>query len=184
LRVVVGAGQMAIQVAKYLGAGRVIAAGRNQTLLDMLPGLGADVVISLEGDPDEVFARLGHTAGDVDVVVDYLWGSPAERAISALVTDRTDRGKALSWIQIGSVAGPTASISSAALRSASLQILGSGQGSVSTAGLLAELPALATGIPDGTLTVDVVSIPLSRAETAWITPPSAGQRVVLCPDVN
>jgi NADPH:quinone reductase-like Zn-dependent oxidoreductase len=122
------AGQMAIQVAKHLGAGRVIAAGRNQTLLDMLPGLGADVVISLEGDPDEVFARLGHTAGDVDVVVDYLWGSPAERAITALVTDRTDRGKALSWIQIGSVAGPTASISSAALRAASLQILGSGQG--------------------------------------------------------
>ena len=173
---------MAIQVAKYLGAGRVIAAGRNQTLLDMLPGLGADVVISLEGDPDEVFARLGHTAGDV--VVDYLWGSPAERAISALVTDRTDRGKALSWIQIGSVAGPTASISSAALRSASLQILGSGQGSVSTAGILAELPALAIGISDGTLTVNAVSIPLSHAETAWITPPSAGQRVVLCPDVN
>jgi NADPH:quinone reductase-like Zn-dependent oxidoreductase len=178
------AGQMAIQVAKHLGAGRVIAAGRNQTLLDMLPGLGADVVISLEGDPDEVFARLGHNAGDVDVVVDYLWGSPAERAINALVTDRTDRGKALSWIQIGSVAGPTASIPSAALRAASLQILGSGQGSVSTAGILAELPALATGISDGTLTVDVVSIPLSRAETAWITSPSAGQRVVLCPDVN
>ena len=132
------AGQMAIQVARHLGADRIVAAGRNQRMLDMLPGLGADAAISLDGDPDELSARLGHAAGSVDVVIDYLWGEPAEQAMTALVTKRADRAKALSWIQIGSVAGATARIPSAALRAANLEILGSGQGSVSTADIVAE----------------------------------------------
>ena len=122
------AGQMAVQVARHLGAGRVIAAGRNQQVLDMLPGLGADVVMSIEVDPGKAYARLGRAGHDVDVVIDYLWGRPAEDAITAIVTERSDRGKPLSWIQIGSVAGPTAGIPSAALRAANLHILGSGQG--------------------------------------------------------
>ena len=101
--------------------------------------------------------------------------------MTALSPNRTDRGKALSWIQIGSVAGATAGIPSAALRAANLQILGSGQGSVSTADILAELPRLATRISDGTLTVDAVGIPLSNVETAWTATPSLGRRVVLLP---
>src|ERR1700679_1357221 len=41
------AGQLAVQVAKRLGARRVIAAGRNPETLERLPMLGADAVISL-----------------------------------------------------------------------------------------------------------------------------------------
>jgi hypothetical protein len=36
------------------------------------------------------------------IVIDYLWGAPAKRAMRALVTHRRDRGRPLDWIQIGS----------------------------------------------------------------------------------
>ena len=42
------AGQLAVQIAKRLGARRVIAAGRNPAALEKLKALGADAVISLE----------------------------------------------------------------------------------------------------------------------------------------
>jgi NADPH:quinone reductase-like Zn-dependent oxidoreductase len=176
------AGRLAVQVARHLGAGQVVAAGRNRLLLSTLPDLGADVVVSLDGNSGDVYAKLGDAAKDVDIVLDYLWGAPAARAMTATVTNRTDRGKALSWIQIGSVTGPTADIPSAALRAANLQILGSGQGSVAGADILAELPVLATKISDGTLTVDAVGVPLSQVEASWNEPTAPGQRVVLCPD--
>jgi len=176
------AGQLAIQVARQFGAGRIVAAGRNQQLLSTLPGLGADDVVSLDADPSEAFERLARAAKDVDVVVDYLWGAPAAQAMTAIVTERADRGKALSWIQIGSVAGRTADIPAAALRAANLRILGSGQGSVSAADILAELPELAGRISDGTLIVDAVAVALSSVERAWSEAAAPGQRVVLCPD--
>jgi NADPH:quinone reductase-like Zn-dependent oxidoreductase len=42
------AGQMAVQVAKRLGAGRVVGAGRDERRLALLPGLGADQAVGLE----------------------------------------------------------------------------------------------------------------------------------------
>ena len=178
------AGRLAIQVARQLGAGRVIAAGRNRLLRDTLPDLGADVVVGLDGEPGDVSSKLGDAAQDVDIVLDYLWGEPAAQAMTGIVTQRTDRGRALTWIQIGSVAGPAASVPSAALRAANLQIVGSGQGSVAAADILAELPELAIRISDGTVTVDAVGLPLSRVEAAWTEPTTPGQRVVLCPDLD
>jgi hypothetical protein len=91
-----------------------------------------------------------------------------------VVSNRTDAGQALSWIEIGSIAGPTAAIPSAALRAARLQILGSGQGSEPTQDILAELPALAAAITTGTLRIDARAVPLSDVETAW------GERAAAC----
>lgn len=67
------AGQLAVQIARHLGAARVIGAGRDPRRLDLLKSLGADDVISLDGDESDVADRLGGAAGDVDVVIDYLW---------------------------------------------------------------------------------------------------------------
>ncbi|GMA24035.1 hypothetical protein GCM10025864_17940 [Luteimicrobium album] len=97
------AGRMAVQVAKLLGAGRVVAAGRDPERLDALPALGADAVVSLAGTPDDVAARLAEAAADVDVVVDYVWGPAAAAAMVAIVTARPDRGKPLTWVEIGSM---------------------------------------------------------------------------------
>jgi NADPH:quinone reductase-like Zn-dependent oxidoreductase len=175
------AGQMAVQIAKHLGAGTVIAAGRDAGRLAMLSELGADELVPLEGAADDVGTRLGHAARDVDVVLDYLWGTPAEAAMRALAMRRTDRGKELSWIQIGSVAGATARIPSEVLRAANLRVMGSGQGSVSTQDILSELPALASEIARGSFALNVRSEPLARVEQIWTTPPAPGERVVLRP---
>ena len=119
------------------------------------------------------------TAADVDVVIDYLWGEPAVAAMTAILTSRADRGKPLTWIQIGAVAGATAAIPSAALRAARLDIVGSGQGSVSPCEYLAELPALAEQITAGTFDVDASAVPLADVEQAWTA--ATKQRVVLVP---
>jgi NADPH:quinone reductase-like Zn-dependent oxidoreductase len=154
------AGRLAVQVAHHLGAGAVIAAGRRR------PDGGASL--------DELDA-----AADVDVVLDYLWGTPTADAMRTIVTARTDRERPLTWVEIGSVAGPTAEIPSAALRAARLQLVGSGQGSVPTADILAELPALAAEITTGTFTTDAVPIPLADVETSWHRP--TPDRIVLIP---
>jgi NADPH:quinone reductase-like Zn-dependent oxidoreductase len=165
------AGQLAVQVAKRLGAGQVVAAGRNAERLAALAQLGADVTVPLDA--------LGDAAADVDVVIDYLWGEPATQAMTALLTARSDRSRALDWIQIGSVAGPTAAIPSAALRAANLRIMGSGQGSVSTRAIVTELPALAAEITAGSFTIDSRAVPLRDVEATWHAPTAA--RVVFIP---
>jgi len=100
----------------------------------------------------------------------------------AIVMDRTDRANPLTWIEIGSVAGPTAAIPSAALRAARLQIVGSGQGSVSTREILAELPALAEQITNGALDIDARPVPLADVEQAWADSAATSQRIVLVPN--
>ncbi len=161
------AGRMAVQVAKLFGAGRIVAAGRGADRLAELPALGATDTVLLEGEPDDIAHRLGEAAGDVDVVIDYLWGEPTVAAMVAIVLARTDSGKPLTWIEIGSVAGVVAPIPSAALRSTRLQIVGSGQGSVSAREIAAEIPALAEEITKGTFSVEAEATPLAQVEQAW-----------------
>jgi NADPH:quinone reductase-like Zn-dependent oxidoreductase len=165
------AGQRAVQVAKHLGAGHVVGAGRDPERLAALERLGADVTVGLDA--------LGDAAHDVDVVIDYLWGEPAARAMAALITRRTDRSRPLDWLQIGSVAGPTAAVPSAALRAANFRIMGSGQGAVSTRAIVEELPALAAEITTGAFSIGSRSVPLREVETTWNAPSDA--RVVFTP---
>ncbi len=174
------AGRLALQVARLLGAGHVVAAARGSARLAALTELGADVVVDLDGAPDDTAARLGEAARDVDVVLDYLWGQPAADAIIALVTRRTEDAQPLTWVQIGSVAGRTAPIPSAALRATRLQIVGSGQGSVSARDIVAGLPALATEITRGAFAVGARAVPLRDVESAWLAAATA-ERLVLVP---
>jgi NADPH:quinone reductase-like Zn-dependent oxidoreductase len=175
------AGRIAVQIAKLLGAGCVVAAGRDPERLSNLTSLGADEVVSLVGDPDEIARTLAAAAADVDVVIDYLWGSVTDQAIPALVRARAEPSKPLFWIQIGSMAGATITLPSAALRAANLQLLGSGQGSLTTAAIVAELPALAAQITAGSLAVDPLPTPLRDVESAWQAPTAPGQRIVFIP---
>ncbi len=172
-------GRMAVQVAKYLGASRVVGAGRDPQRLSALTELGADAVVQL-GDTAGAADELGQVAGAVDVVVDYVWGPPTADAMAAIVTARRDRGKPLTWIEIGSVAGGFAAIPSAALRAARLQIVGSGQGSVPTRDILAELPAITAEIARGAFHVDARAVQLADVEAAW-SDTSSTQRIVVTP---
>jgi NADPH:quinone reductase-like Zn-dependent oxidoreductase len=175
------AGTMAVQVAKRLGAGRVIGAGRDLARLRSLLPAGADTVVQLTDDADATAEALADAAAETDIVIDYLWGDPAQRAIMALLTARSDRSRALDWIQIGAVAGPTIELPSVALRSANFRLQGSGQGSVSPRAYVAELPSLVAEIAAGTIGVRANPVPLSEVEQAWTTPEPPGTRTVLIP---
>ena len=175
------AGAMAVQVAKRLGAGRVVAAGRDPDRLGALTDVGADALVQLTDDGDATAAALGAAAAEVDIVIDYLWGEPALLAMMALLTERADRSRALDWIQIGAVAGPSIELPSVALRSANLRLQGNGQGAVSTEAYLAELPSLVDEIEAGTIGIRTNTFPLADVEPIWARPDVPGERTVLVP---
>jgi NADPH:quinone reductase-like Zn-dependent oxidoreductase len=175
------AGAIAVQVAKRLGAGRVVGAGRNPARLAELPAIGADDVVALDDDQEATAQRLAKAAAEVDIVIDYLWGEPTAIAITALLSARADRSRALDWIEIGAMAGPVMQLPSTVLRSANLRFQGSGQGSVSPRGYLAELPSLVEEIDAGTITVSARPVPLADVEAAWTATEPPGVRTVLIP---
>jgi NADPH:quinone reductase-like Zn-dependent oxidoreductase len=128
------AGQLAIQVAKRLGARRVVAAGRNPQALEKLKALGADAVISLDQDQAPLVSAFRSELAEsgIDVVLDYLWGSPAERVLEAISQKGLRKASSkIRFIQIGESAGKTISLAAATLRSSGLELLGSGFGSAS-----------------------------------------------------
>ena len=163
---------MAIQVARQFGAKEVIGAGRNPQRLKKLTALGADRLLTLD--------RLDQ-AGDVDVVIDYVWGEPAAKGMVDLITHRRDRGKELTWIQIGAMAGPSAEILSAVLRSSRTQVVGSGIGSVDGRDFRAEIAKIAKAIIEGAFDVRTQAIPLSDVTTAWTQPLDGDKRIVFLP---
>ncbi len=175
------AGTMAVQVAKRLGAGRVVGAGRDLARLRTLTSIGADEVVQLTDDAEVTGGALGAAAAEVDIVIDYLWGRPAQQAITALLTARSDRSRAMNWIQIGAIAGPTIELPSVALRSANLRLQGNGQGAVSTKVYLAELPSLVDEINAGAIAVTTNTMPLADVEEIWARADSPGERTVLVP---
>jgi NADPH:quinone reductase-like Zn-dependent oxidoreductase len=175
------AGAMAIQVAKRLGAGRVIGAGRDAARLASLSAIGADAIVQLTDDADATAKALGESAAEVDIVIDYLWGEPTQRAITSLLTARRDRSLALNWIQIGATAGPTIQLPSVALRSANLRLQGNGQGAVSARVYLAELPSLIDEINAGTFSISPRAVPLHDVEEAWKNVDAPGERTVIVP---
>jgi NADPH:quinone reductase-like Zn-dependent oxidoreductase len=175
------AGTMAVQVAKRLGAGRVVGAGRDASRLNALTGLGADETVQLTADAEATAGALAKAAAEVDIVLDYLWGEPAGQAIMALLAARADRSRAMNWIQIGAMAGPTLELPSVALRSANLRIQGNGQGAVSPGAYVAELPSLIEEIASGSLQITARTVALREVETAWTAPEIPGERTVIVP---
>jgi NADPH:quinone reductase-like Zn-dependent oxidoreductase len=172
------AGAMAVQVARRLGAGRIVAAGRNPDRLAAASALGADATVQLSDDPDTTAAALAKAAAEVDIVIDYLWGEPAQ-AMLALLRARADRSRALDWVQIGAVAGATIELPSVALRSANLRLQGNGQGAVSPQGYVAELPSLVSEIEAGGIVINPRTWPLAEVERAWLAQEAPGERTVL-----
>jgi len=168
-------GSMAVQIAKHLGASQIIAAGRDENKLSKLPELGATDVVQL-GD-----TQLGAIACDVDVVLDFVWGEIAIQIMETILKRRSNRSIPLSWIHIGSMAGGVVTLPGAFLRSANLQIIGSGLGSVSLRGILTTLPDLAQEITRGTFHIDVQAVPLRDVTQAWSKPIPNNERIVFTP---
>jgi len=111
-------GMIAVQVAKLLGAGRVVAAARNKERLERTKELGADATVPLAASGAALTTLFREAAGgDVDVVFDPLWGPPAAAAIEALGF----RGR---LVQLGQSAGAVSSLISSPIRFRELSIIG------------------------------------------------------------
>ena len=123
-------GQMAIQVAKHYGAKKIIVTGRNEKTLQSLLEIGADEIISLKQDDEAIVAQLKaiHLNSPIDIVLDYLWGHPAELILTALKGNGSFTTK-VRYVTIGGMAGDTIQLSSGILRSVDLLLSGSGLGS-------------------------------------------------------
>ncbi|MET0769711.1 MAG: zinc-binding dehydrogenase [Solirubrobacteraceae bacterium] len=109
-------GQIAVQAAKLLGAGRVVAAARSAEGLQRASALGADATVKLADDQAAALKEAAGGAG-YDVVLDPLWGPPAVAAIAAMAPF----GR---LVGLGQSAGPEATIPSALVRSTPVDILG------------------------------------------------------------
>ncbi|WP_218159635.1 quinone oxidoreductase family protein [Lentzea albida] len=172
-------GRMAVRIAALLGARRVVAAGRDPDRLAELPALGATDVVPLD-DVD----LLAATAADVDVVLDYVWGPPTTAVLTGIAARRTDPRRTLTWVEIGSVAGPDAVLPSAALRSCRIELVGSGRGSLGAGEVVAGLTELAVPVAAGELAVDAEVRPLSDIARSWRDAERLTRRIVLVPGLG
>lgn len=172
------AGRIAIQSARHLGAGRIIAAGRNVEGLRET-GLHVDSVIALGQPEDEVRKAFAEeAAAGIDVVIDYLWGRPTELFLEGLARSfNPARARATRLVEVGESAGKTIALPGATLRSVDLHIVGSGFGSVPLDQVLAAIPGLFEMAAAGALKIDVEPVPLSAVEEAW-TRVDKGRRIV------
>ena len=176
-------GKLAVQIAKLLGAGRVIASGRNANSLDKLRELGADATIQLNQPDDELRKAFAQQAGDrgFNVVIDYVWGRPTEVLLAAITRPEFAAiNSETRLVQVGESAGPTISLPAAVLRSTALTILGTA-GIPSRDILVAAMQQVMEWGAKGALQIDTESVPLSEIEQAWQRPESGGRRLVVIP---
>jgi len=172
-------GRLAIQVAKYLGASRVVATARNPAVEAELRALGADDFISLDQPAEQLTAALRDEikGRGIDVVLDYLWGQPAACILDALGGPGDgETAPRLRFVNIGSMAGASIPMNPGVLRGSGLEMTGSGLGSVSNAGLVQVVGQLLNAIDAAGLTVEAKAVPLAEVEAVW--PQASAERVV------
>ncbi|MCU6422165.1 quinone oxidoreductase family protein [Klebsiella aerogenes] len=158
------AGQLAVQIARYLGAKKIIATGRNA---QALTALAADECINLTADEQTLNAQFAAaSAGQIDVVVDYLWGRSAELLLPILAK-YTPGDKPVRYVQVGSLAGADIGLNGAVLRAAPLQLMGSGIGSLSMPQLLAATGEMLQAAVPGHFTIATTPLPLRDVAAAW-----------------
>jgi NADPH:quinone reductase-like Zn-dependent oxidoreductase len=180
-------GSLAVQVAKYYGAKKVIATGRNIAALENLRHLGADEIISLKQDDKPLVEQIQalHNNGPIDIVIDYLWGHPAELILTALKGSNNIHASTarVRFVTVGSMAGETIQLPSGILRSSAIEILGSGFGSLSKDEMQkmnsAVLPEMMQLAANGKLKIETETAPLKDVETAWEKVIEGGKRLVI-----
>jgi NADPH:quinone reductase-like Zn-dependent oxidoreductase len=161
------AGRLAVQIAKYLGAKKVVATGRNIEALKLTAALGADVTVPLTDDLDSLEETFKTQFGEgIDVILDYLWGPSAERLLIAAAKAGKD-AVPIRFVQIGSASKPEITLPSAVLRSSALQLMGSGIGSVALDRMVTAIGELLRVTTTGRFQIATRTVPLSRVEQVW-----------------
>jgi NADPH:quinone reductase-like Zn-dependent oxidoreductase len=177
------AGKQAIQVAKYLGASKIIATGRNAEALAGLTVLGASETISLDQPQENLlqsFRSALHKPG-VQVILDYLWGPSAEAILQASAGHGAAEGEPrIRFVQIGSISGNTLTLPAQLLRSSGVELMGSGLGSLSSQQILQSLATMFAAASKVQFAIDIDPEPMTRVEEVWMRK-SDERRIVFIP---
>jgi NADPH:quinone reductase-like Zn-dependent oxidoreductase len=171
------AGRIAVQLAKYLGAGKVIATGRNEAELEQVKTLGADVVIPFSlgalhplGAKRYEQALIEELGKSIDVVLDYLWGETARAVIAAIAKGAGDVTP-VRFVHVGGASGEESiDLPGAGLRSSSIVLMGSGYKSVPLPALLNAVRNTFDAVGPAKLRIATKSVPLSEVESHWNAP--------------
>lgn len=167
-------GQIAVQWAKLLGAGRVVAAARSQEGLARCLELGADASVRLD-EPDLPAAMAQAGEGRIDVVLDPLWGEPLVAALGA-----ASFGARV--VQIGAGAGAEATIPSAAIRGKMLVLMGHTNFAAPPEVKREAYASMAAAAARGEIRVDVDPLGLEQVQEAWSRLAAGSHRkIVLVP---
>jgi NADPH2:quinone reductase len=168
-------GSIAVQLAKLAGAGRIIAGARSEAGLARARELGADAIVDLkqiDGLTDRIKEASG---GQLQVVIDPLWGAPAAAAMDAM----SAHGR---FVQLGQAAGPESTLKSNTIRGRYLSILGYSNYQTSWEDRAAAYRALVELAAAGKLKVEYEVLPLEAAPDAWKRQASSpNKKLVLSP---
>lgn len=153
-------GTIAVQVARLLGAGRVIAAARDERGLARAKELGADVTVDLK-QTDGLIDRIKEAShGQLNVVIDPIWGAPGVAAMEAM----SAFGR---YVQLGASAGQEAVVKSGVVRGRYLSVLGYNSFVVPWEEQAAAYRKLVDYVVAGQLKVEFEVLPLEAAPEAW-----------------
>ena len=153
-------GSIAVQAAKILGAGTVVAVGRDVRRLEYIRELGADSVVELGGDDFGERLAAAVEGSPPTFVLDALWGQPLEAAAAVA-------GPGARIVHIGQSAAPTATIASRLVRGKQLQILGYSTFAVPQDAVAQGYAAVVEHAVAGRIRVDAEAVPLERVGEAW-----------------
>jgi NADPH:quinone reductase-like Zn-dependent oxidoreductase len=153
-------GQIAVQAAKLLGAGRVVVAARSPEGLARCMELGADASVRLDGSGELSAALAQAGEGRIDVVLDPLWGEPLVAALGA-----ASFGARI--VQIGAGAGAEATIPSATIRGKMLVLMGHTNFAAPPEVKAEGYRRMAEAAAAGEIKVEVESLALEQVGEAW-----------------
>jgi NADPH:quinone reductase-like Zn-dependent oxidoreductase len=169
-------GQIGVQAAKLLGAGRVVAAARSEEGLERARALGADATVQLgAAEPDQLAGELRDAAGGdgFDLVLDPLWGEPAVCALAAL----KPFGR---LAQMGQSADANATLSSSAVRAKPVEIVGYTNYTAGEERKAAAYARMAAYAAAGEIKVPVDRVALDAVPELWGRS-GAGRKLVVVP---
>lgn len=172
-------GQVAVQAARMMGAGRVVAMARSESGREKALALGADRAIGPEGDVDELAARITEaTGGGADLVIDGLWGLPAAAALKAM----NPRGHQSRLVQVGNSAAVEAPVVAGPLRGGLVSILGFRNIWAPREKRVEAFERMCSLAVSGELVLEVEVLPLEDAAQAWeLQASSPGHKLALRP---
>lgn len=173
-------GKLAVQIARLLGAGRIVGTGREDSILRSLRHLGASATIDLRQTDEKICEAFARESGEgYDIILDFLWGHPTELLFRALTPSNVGFPKRRTrYFQIGQAAGPAISFLAEALRTSGLELTGAS--SVSPEALAEAMKQIWAWVREGMLTLEIEKMPLRDIAEAWDRKTS-GKRIVIVP---